>query len=345
MPIAIDRHMWIAAAKSGSRQCSVWPLGLGLESPAKFSLDELTRRTDPSESWLNYLFGVIKGYEEAGIEVPGFEAVITSDLPSGAGLSSSAALETATALALEALTGVAQDRVDRALLCQRAEHEWAGVPCGIMDQLAVGASRKGAVLHLDCRDLKMEFYPLPAGLAILTADTGVKHALGDGEYRKRREECEAVCSLLGVKSLRDAEMEELEAAREQLGDVLYRRGRHAVSEMARVEAFADALKRNEEVPLGDLMRGSHASLRDDFEVSCEELDFLVDAAYQFGSVNGLIGSRMTGGGFGGSTVSLVRADAADALQQYLVNTYQEKFGRDLNCFITSAVDGAQIVPL
>jgi len=345
MPIAIDRHITLLAAPTDSRRGEVQAAGFESGDPVAFDLDDLPGRSGGDRVWLNYVLGVIQGYRHAGVAVPGFRASLSTDLPTGAGLSSSAALETAVALMVESLTGVSQDVVDRALICQRAEHEWAGVPCGIMDQLAVGAGRAGMALHLDCRDLAFDYCPLPRDVAVVTADTGVKHALGDGEYRERRESCEAALERLGTNSLRETTMDEVEAAEERLGPVLYRRARHAVSEMARVERFAEALRGGEVDALGSLMLESHRSMRDDYEISCAELDCLVDAACAFGPERGLIGSRMTGGGFGGSTVSLVQADAAEILREHLENSYREMFGRAPDCFITSAVDGAALVPV
>lgn len=342
LPIAINRHVSILARPVDGNICRVWPVGLGIDSPAEIDLENLMRCADASENWMNYIIGVLVGYRDAGVTFPAFEAVILSSLPTGAGLSSSAALETATALVVESASGVRQDVVDRALLCQRAEHEFAGVPCGIMDQLAVGACREGHAMLLDCGNFSMRQFPMPPGVEILVADTGVKHALGDGEYRRRREDCEEASRVLHVDSLCDAALPDLEAAKEQLGPRLYARSRHAVTEMQRVVEFSAALERKDLEILGGTMRESHESLRDDFEVSCEELDALVDAAYDFGE--GLVGSRMTGGGFGGSTVSLVQSDSAGALKIHLEKTYQEKFGRELNCFITSAAGGARLLP-
>ncbi|MEM9282608.1 MAG: galactokinase [Verrucomicrobiota bacterium] len=343
MPIAIDRHIELAVAPTNSHRCVILPLGLGLSEPVEFETNLLIQRERADHAWLNYVMGVVSGYQQAGVDVSGFRAVITTDLPTGAGLSSSAALETAFAVAIEELSGVRQEVVDRALICQRAEHEWARVPCGIMDQLAVGAGRRGQVLHLDCRDLRLDYFPIPEGVSILTADTGVKHALSDGEYRKRRESCEEAARVLGIDSFRGLSMDRVERGAERLGDPLFRRVRHVVSEMDRVTRFAEALQADNLDSIGPLMKASHDSLRDDYEVSCEELDCLVEAAYSFGSKRGLIGSRMTGGGFGGSTVSLVRADSASALQVELENSYKERFGREPNCFITSAVDGARTI--
>ena len=340
MPIAIDRAVTIHFARARGRQSRIWPEGFGLEEPVSFDTNNFYREGPDGVQWLNYVFGVMAGYQDDGLVLPAFDAFISSDLPTGAGLSSSAALEMSVAMLIECLSGLRKGVVERALICQKAEHEWAGVPCGIMDQFASGAGKTGQVLHLDCRDLSFDHAPLPECVSVLTADTQVKHALGDGEYRKRRESCEEAAGILGIDSFRDATLAQVEAAKEELGDLLYRRARHAVSEMQRVEEFSDALKRDQSDRISNLMRCSHNSLRDDFEVSCEELDVLVDAAYEFGPERGLIGSRMTGGGFGGSTVSLVKSEAAEALKAYLEKSYQQKFGRELNCFITSAEDGA-----
>lgn len=340
MPIAIDRHLTVEAGISPDNTFRIFPVGLGVSEAVEFVIEDCKIGADPGHAWLRYVFGVISGYRAAGVQVPAFEAVVSTDLPTGAGLSSSAALETAVACVIEALTGVEQDVVDRALICQKAEHDFAGVPCGIMDQLAVGAGRKGHALLLDCSDLSFSHLPIPQGVSVITADTGVKHALGDGEYRKRRESCESALLILKSDSYRGLSLCDINAAEDALGDLLFRRARHAVTEMDRVEAFATALKRGEVAALGRLMRESHESLRDDFEVSCEELDVLVEAAYDFGPERGLIGSRMTGGGFGGSTVSLVATEAAESLKSHLEKFYREKFARELNCFVTSAVDGA-----
>ena len=340
MPIAIDRAVTIHFARARGRQSRIWPEGYGLEEPVSFDTNNFYREGPDGVQWLNYVFGVMAGYQDDGLVLPAFDAFISSDLPTGAGLSSSAALEMSVAMLIERLSGLRKGVVERALICQKAEHEWAGVPCGIMDQFASGAGKAGQVLHLDCRDLSFDHVPLPECVSVLTADTQVKHALGDSEYRKRRESCEEAAGILGIDSFRDATLAQVEATKEELGDLLYRRARHAVSEMQRVEEFSDALKRDQSDRISNLMRCSHNSLRDDFEVSCEELDVLVDAAYEFGPERGLIGSRMTGGGFGGSTVSLVKSEAAEALKAYLEKSYQQKFGRELNCFITSAKDGA-----
>ena len=345
MPVAIGKHLTLHAAPKAGSSVDVSRAGSGSGSPVTIHFDDLRPRTDPAETWMNYVIGVLAVYRSAGIELPGFCATIDSTLPTGAGLSSSAALETGIALVIEAFSGIEQDAVDRALLCQRAEHEFAGVPCGIMDQLAVGAGKAGHALLLDCSDLSIRHVPLPSELALVVADTGVKHALGDGEYRKRREDCDEILRRLGAASFHGISMENLAAGAEKLDEKLLRRARHVITEMARVDAFAAALERSDHEALGQLMRGSHESLRLDYEVSCPELDFLVETTYALPAEAGVVGSRMTGGGFGGSTVTLVRRDDADAFIERLGLSYQGRFGRPLNAFVTSAVAGAMTSPL
>jgi galactokinase len=345
MPVAIGKHLTLHAAPQAGASVEVSTAGSGSGSPVTIRFDDLRPRTDPAETWMNYVIGVLAVYRSAGIELPGFCATIDSNLPAGAGLSSSAALETGIALVIEAFSGIEQDAVDRALLCQRAEHEFAGVPCGIMDQLAVGAGKAGHALLLDCSDLSIRHVPLPSELALVVADTGVKHALGDGEYRKRREDCDEILRRLGAASFHGISMENLAAGAEKLDEKLLRRARHVITEMARVDAFAAALERSDHEALGQLMRGSHESLRLDYEVSCPELDFLVETTYALPSEAGVVGSRMTGGGFGGSTVTLVRRDDADAFIDHLGLSYQGRFGRPLNAFVTSAVAGATSSPI
>lgn len=341
MPAAIERYLRVAAAPRPGKEVRLWSPRQQAE-PAVVNLRDLSKRTASEERWLNYSIGVLQGYAEAGVDLPGFDAVLDSDLPIGAGLSSSAALETATALVVEALSGFSLDVKRRALLCQKAEHQYAGVPCGIMDQLAVGACRAGHATLLDCLDLTLTPVPLPAGAAMLVADTGVKHTLGDGEYRKRRQDCETALEMLGAKSYRDVSLDLVDQHRELLGDRLFRRARHAVTEMRRVHDFVAALQAGNVPELGRLMREGHESLRDDFEVSCPELDCLVAAAYDFGPGRGLIGSRMTGGGFGGSTISVVRQEAAEELKAHLIRAYQAAYGRTPNVFLTAAAAGASL---
>lgn len=347
LPVAIGPCLMASVARLELAEVRVWSGEWVREnrSPSVIDLDVLVAR-EGQDRWLNYIIGVLFGLKGKGISIPGFEMVLVSTLPAGAGLSSSAALETITALAVEALTGESLDVLERALICQRAEHQFAGVPCGIMDQLAVAACRAGHALRIDCRDLSMEWIRLPDEYALVVAATGVKHALVDGEYQRRREECAEACVRLGVLSLRDVSFSDLESVRGQhLGERLRRRARHVVSEGMRVSAFCEALKRRDEADINQIMRAGHQSLRNDFEVSCPELDVLVEAAYRFGPPQVMLGSRMTGGGFGGSTVSLVHADRVADFKSHLEAAYLQEFGRRPHVFETRAAAGAEILSL
>lgn len=342
MPAAIDLAItFLVAQGSDSGEIEIWtPEAMGWDH--SLPTGTFIRRTAAEENWMNYMTGVLAGYAEMDIAPRACRVAIFSTLPLGAGLSSSAALETATGLLVESLSGTELPILERAVLCQKAEHEWVGVPCGIMDQLSVGGGVEGHALKIDCRDLTIETIPLPEDTCLVVADSRVKHALADGEYRKRREECEAALAIIGESSWRDVTMEVVTRKVEPLGDTLFRRARHAVTEMQRVADFVDALKQERFEEIGKLMRDGHLSLRDDYEVSCAELDTLVDAAYEFGSERGQVGSRMTGGGFGGSTIHLVRRDAVADFIDHLRLSYREKCDLDPNCFVARASNGARV---
>ncbi len=345
LPMAIDVGIEILAAPDPGRPGAgrgyrFWSDSQTGDVPLSLSRDALHPETGTDRSWLNYPAGVLAAYQAEGIVPPPFAAAVFSALPHGAGLSSSAALCTAVALVIERLSGVSLGVAERARLCQRAEHQFAGVPCGIMDQLAIGGGMAGHAVRIDCRDETYEPVPLPGGIAIVVADTKVHHRLGSGQYRARREDCERATGILGVPSLRDAAPAAVEGGKAALGDVLYRRARHAVGEMGRVEAFIDALRDGDLPALGELMAASHRSLRDDFEVSCPELDCLVDAANAFGPERGFGGARMTGGGFGGSTVNLVERGATDAFLDHLRAAARSGFGNDITPFVATPSAGA-----
>ncbi|KFO78486.1 Galactokinase, partial [Cuculus canorus] len=287
--------------------------------------------------WANYIKGVIQHYR--GGPVPGFSAVIASDLPLGGGLSSSAALEVATYTFLQQLCPDDGDLVAKALACQKAEHTFAGVPCGIMDQFISVMGKEGHALLIDCRSLETVPIPLAdANLAVLITNSNVRHMLTGSEYPMRRRQCEEAAAALGKASLRDATMAELEAARSQLGEEKYRRARHVIGEIARTTQAAQALQDRDYWVFGRLMVESHNSLRDDYEVSCPELDELVAAALE---VDGVYGSRMTGGGFGGCTVTLLEAGAAERAQHHI----QEKYSGTATFYLTKPSGGAKMLPL
>jgi galactokinase len=294
--------------------------------------------------WSNYVAGVIAGFVDRGIRPSGFQAVIESSVPYGGGLSSSAALEVATATLLEVITGTGLPPVEKALLCQKAEHEFAGVPCGIMDQFASVMGQEGYLMLLDCRSQQMEQIPLtdPA-ITVLIVNTNVKHELTGGAYAERRRQCETAARKLGVQSLREAGLAQLESQREHLEPVEFRRARHAISEIERTVQAAKAIKAADWPHVGRLMYASHDSLRDDYEVSCAELDLLVNLARELGTKCGVIGSRMTGGGFGGCTVSLVETDKVDQVAQHIAQSYRAQTSIEPTVLTSRPARGAHAV--
>ncbi len=336
LPMAIDRGLTITVRPRPGRiglvasDCSGAPVAIDLDGLLAAG------RTD----WGRYVEGVVAGYRRLGWEIPGFEAEIVADLPAGGGLSSSAALEVGMATALEALCGRSLSVIERALLCQRAEHEFAGVPCGIMDQCAVAGGRAGHALLLDCRSRDVRFVPLAAEVAVLVIDSGVKHALADGGYAARRSECEEASRRLGRATLRDVTPADWAANASSIPDVLRRRAGHVLAENARVLAFAAALEAGDWPRAGRVMDESHASLRDDFEVSCRELDLICEAA---AGVAGVHGCRMTGGGFGGCTVALVDATRASAIAADVRKRCSAVLGGEPAAFVTAAAAGARVV--
>ena len=298
-------------------------------------------------AWANYSRGVAAEMLAAGIPLTGMEALIDNTLPVGGGLSSSAAIEVATAQAFLTLAGLKMDPARVALLCQKAEHEYAGVPVGIMDQTIVAMGRANHAMLLDCRDLSKKFVPIDdRELRVVIVNSMVKHELTGGEYAKRRRECEEGVAFFrretpSVRALRDVTPRQLESARQHLPHVVYTRCRHVITENARTTEAAAALGRRDYERAGELMRESHRSLRDDYEVSVPELDLLVEEAMK---VKGVYGSRMTGGGFGGCTVSLVQPRAVDALVEHVRRAYrQSPFGKTPDVYVTRATAGATVL--
>jgi galactokinase len=310
----------------------------------EISLQKKIERGKPG--WSNYVRGVAAELIAAGIPLSGMDAMIFNSLPVGGGLSSSAAVEVASARAMLLLAGLSVEVERLALICQKAEHEYAQVPCGIMDQMIVAAAKAGHAMLLDCRDFSKRFVQLePKDLRIVIVNSMVKHELGQGEYARRRRECEEGVAVLKrdvptAKALRDVTKEQIERAKARMSDVVYRRCRHVVSENMRTTEMADKLSAQRYDEAGELMVQSHRSLRDDYEVSCAELDFLVDEAMK---VKGVYGARMTGGGFGGCIVALVRPRSVEALSEHLHQTYTAKFERQPSVFVTTATGGASVI--
>ncbi len=340
LPMAIERWTVIAAAPNGTATAGF--TSSQVDEPAEIRLDSMVTREGPA--WSHYVRGVIAGFQRRGIDIEGFDAEIHSTVPKGGGLSSSAALEVATATLLEMVSGEILDPVEKALLCQTAEHDFAGVPCGIMDQFASTLCRKDNLLLLDCRSRETEHVPFAdQKVSILIANTNVSHELSDGGYAARKAQCEAAAESLLLPSLRDATLDQLERAKRRMEDKVYRRARHVVSEIARTMRAVDALKSEDWETCGRLMMESHVSLRDDYEVSCAELDTFVEIAQTIGQEGGVYGCRMTGAGFGGCTVSLVRSsDAAHIAAEY-EDSYRSATGIEPAIFFTRASQGAQVL--
>jgi galactokinase len=306
LPFAIDRHAVVAIGLRHDRRLRLW----SLQDETAFDVAADDVGPGMPSGWGAYPAGVFWALGRAGVEVPGFDVVVDGSVPIGSGLSSSAALESAVALGLAELAGVAPDRVELALAAQRAEVEAVGMPCGVMDQMASMLCRAGHALFLDTRDLSFEHIPLAApGLTILIVDTRVRRRLTDGRYAERRAECEAAAEILRVPTLRDASLDDVDAAREALGPVRSRRARHVVRENGRVLAVAAAARAGRWDDVGPVLTASHVSLRDDFQVSSPELDAVVDAALAAGA----LGARMTGAGFGGSALVLTRASMVEVV--------------------------------
>jgi galactokinase len=340
LPMAIERYIVIAGGPNANRKVTLHSVTTG--ETARFSPQPKIERGEPG--WSNYVRGVMAGFQQRGKKVAGFDAVIESSLPYGGGLASSAALEVATATLLEAMTGQALDPIKKALLCQKAEHDFAGVPCGIMDQFTSILGRENHALLLDCRSRTTTPVAMTnPEVTVLIINTNVRHKLAESEYAKRRSRCETAARVLKVAALRDATLEALEAARGQLEPVAVRRARHVISENERTLEAARAIQASDWPAVGKLMYASHASLRDDYEVSCPELDSVVEIAQGIGEAGGVIGCRMTGGGFGGCAVSLVKTEAVQRITRSLDAAYERKTGTQTNIFSSRPAAGARIL--
>ncbi len=343
LPMAIERYTVIAAAPSDERSGTVQLHSTAQNSAPPIDLSQ-TLKPDAKGAWWNYPVGVIAGFMRRVAKPGGFDALIHSTVPLGGGLSSSAALEVSTATLLEMMTGKRLDPVDKALLCQKAEHEFAGMPCGIMDQFISVLGKKDHLLLLDCRSRKPDLVPMRDGsVALLIVNTNVKHELTGGEYAQRRAQCEQAAKALAVPSLRDATAQMLEQGRSKMDQTVFRRARHVISEIERTVHAAEGVRASNWTTVGQLMYASHASLRDDYEVSCAELDAVVEIATRIGTQGGVFGCRMTGGGFGGCAVALVRADAVDAISTTIASEYEAVTSIKPSLFVSRPAAGAMIV--
>jgi len=333
LPMAIDRAVWIALRPRPDRWVRVRALEMG--EVVEFNLDNLQK----GNGWVEYLKGIAWALQEAGFRLQGWEGVLSGDVPRGAGLSSSAAVEVATARAFYALAELVWEPAHAARLAQKAENQWVGVNCGIMDQMVSAAAMEGHALFLDCRTLDYEHVPLPPGLAIVVLDTSTRRGLVDSAYNERRAQCESAAHHFGVKALRDVRLEQLEVKGHDLPPVVLRRARHIVSENERVLEAVQAMRAGDAVRLGELFNTSHASLRDDFEVTNDALNWMVEIAQ---SQPGCYGARMTGAGFGGCAVALVDEKSSRAFASAVQAAYKARSGLDAAVYVCKPSAGGSV---
>lgn len=338
LPAAIEYYSRVGVAARADRKLVLHSETYG----ERFEIDLDDPRPAARKRWTDYPQGVAVILERSGKRLRGANLLIEGNVPIGAGLSSSAALEVSVALALLANSDIAVDRVEVAKLCQRAENEFVGARCGIMDQFASSCGARDRALLLDCRSLELRLLPIDPRVSLVACNTMVKHEVAHSEYNTRRAECEEGVRLLSgfrpnIRALRDVSLTDLEKYRTALPEVIYRRCRHIVTENARVLDAAAALEAGNLARFGELMGESHRSMRDDFKISCHELDIMVEMAVM---MDGVLGSRMTGGGFGGCTINLVRSDAVKKFAGDIAGCYERVIGPHPEIYVSRPAEGA-----
>ncbi len=338
MPAAIDRDVMIAA--SGSADDTVTAFSVNYAETSVITLSSI--RKVEEAAWSNYIRGVLDELRKSGMIVPGMQMALEGNVPLGSGLSSSAALEVATACAVLKLTGGEMDGRELALLCQRAENNFVGVNCGIMDQFISALGQEQKTMFLDCRSLDYQFAMLPRGTRLVVADSRKPRTLAGSEYNIRRAQCEEAVALLkphldGIRALRDVSPADLEEHAGKLPEIVRKRAMHVVHENQRVLDCLSALNSGDDVKFGQLLNSSHNSARDLYEISCDEMNWLQEAA---NSVTGCLGSRLMGGGFGGATISIVRYDAVEGFRETVTRHYAARSGIEPEISVLSASDGA-----
>lgn len=340
LPAAIDKRIYAAIAKNGTGSVNVF--ARQLNAHATFSVRDHQKR----EGWINYLIGVTYFLQQTGSSIEGIDVIIDGDVPVGAGMSSSAALCSAYGFALNEMFGLDFSRMELALVGQRTEHEFAGVKCGIMDQFASLHGKKGYAIKLDCRSMEYEYVPFDfPDYRIVLVNTMVSHSLAGTEYNLRRQQCEEGVALLkkydpDIESLRDVTYELLVQHWKEFNTTVYDRCTYVVNENQRLLAACDALRRGDLSGLGEMMFASHKGLSKRYEVSCKELDFLVEFAKK---TEGVIGARMMGGGFGGCTINIVRADSVDEFSKEIKRAYLDRFQADPHVYVMQMEDGTKTV--
>ncbi len=340
-PAAIDKAIWFAASKNDKALFRFYSMDYSQSFEMK--ADDLSKS---NVAWANYLLGVADQFKKRGYQPGGVDVVFGGDIPIGAGLSSSAAVETGFAMILNKLFGYGESNMEMVKMAQKAEHEYAGVMCGIMDQFAIVFGKKQQAIKLDCRTLDFEYANLNlTGYQIVLVDTKVKHSLASSAYNQRRQECETGVKMLkkynpDIVALRDVPLDLLLEHKNEMEDLVYRRCKYVIEENNRVAESFEALHQGNIRRLGELMMDTHAGLRDDFEVSCKELDILFDFAKDF---NGVIGSRMMGGGFGGCTINIVAQSEVERFKLEITKHYEQTTGNKATVYQVEVVDGTGVV--
>ncbi|MBE2184528.1 MAG: galactokinase [Anaerolineae bacterium] len=338
LPMAIEREIIIALKPRSDDYVVIY--SSDYDQVTQFSPSELVRVEDSLEIWAEYVKGVAWSLSDANDPLVGWDGAIAGDVPIGAGLSSSAAIELATARAFATASNFHWDGPVMARLCQRAENEWIGVKSGIMDQMISATGKAGHAVLIDCRSLDTRPVPLPENTVIAIMDTATRRELVTSAYNERREQCEAAAAFFGVPALRDVDLRTFEAREHELEPVIRRRARHVITENDRTLQAADAMSNGDAVRLGMLMNASHTSMRDDFEITNSALNTMVSLALE---QPGCFGARMTGGGFGGCAVALVASEHASAFTENMNTLYQAAAGLTPSIFVTNATDGANII--
>ena len=341
-PMGIERYTILAGAPC-SESDKIKVRCMRFNESVLININKLNR-SEPI--WSNYIRGVIAGYQERGVKIPSMNVIMNSNVPLGGGLSSSAALEVATGTLIEAAAGIEFSLQDRALIGQKAEHDYAGVPCGIMDQFISAMARKDQIMLLDCRSYETRWTSIKdPDVSFLIINSNVKHQLASGEYGKRRAECENAAKIMGIDLLRDATLQQLENAKVQMGNTSYKRAKHVITENERTLKAAEALEKSQFEVAGQYMYQSHESLSKDFEVSCEELDQIVLIAHKIGLSGGIYGCRMTGGGFGGCAIALVKTTQIQQITQTIEVAYKKATGLTCSIFSSRPAMGAHKIQI
>ena len=332
-PMALEQATWLACSARDDHHIVIH--SINYQERKKIDMQNLQRSDETT--WDEYIKGVVNVLQQQQQKpLFGFNAMLISDVPMGAGLSSSASFELGIACALCAANDIAWNKVAMATLCQQAENQWVGVNCGIMDQLICSIGEKGCAVMIDCRDLSYQSAPLPKNTKVVILDTSTRRGLVESAYNERREQCETAAKVLGIPALRDISLDTLLEKQQLLDEVVFRRARHVVSENERVQQALRAMHQQDTVALGELLKASHHSLAQDYEVTNNALNAIVDCA---NAIDGCYGARMTGAGFGGCAVALVDSDHIDAFIKTLNQQYTDKTGLTASVYVTTATQG------